>query len=299
MFSRIYPDANLLIDSAADKCMNRTVPVLLISLGTVFMVSAIYLGYAVPGFVGAGIICVLVLVLTFYTRYSSIEEKIFETGLIQQYLLSNFTIDQSTLTYLQKLLQEDYHLTVTTEQLVSAIEKEQTRRELEREEEEFIDFKTKFFIGKESDTLEEFVKQFVTVFGRGSMRNVYYLKKVLDEKGVSYSDKSGFTDRIVDIKNMIEDETQRRGGPVRKETQVTITVCPTCGNEYPDVLLFCPFCERETTKVSEPVHEKFCPHCSKPMVRSILKRDNTFLKGYQCRNLKCLYEITDEESHNT
>lgn len=279
--------------------MNRTVFVLLILLGTVFVISAIYLGYAVQGFVGAVLICVLVLVLTSYTSYSPIEEKIIKTGLIQQYLLSNFTIDQSTLTYLQKLLQEDYHLTTTTEQLISAIEKEQTRRELEHEQEEFLDFKTKFLIGKEPETLDEFVKQFVTVFGRGSMRNVYYLKKMLDAKKVSYSDKSEFTDKIVDIKNVIEKEIMRRGGPGRKETQVTITVCPTCGNEYPDVLLFCPFCEKETMKVSEPVHEEFCPQCSKPLVRSILKRDNTFVKGYQCRNLKCLYEIADDESHNT
>ena len=279
--------------------MNRTVPILLISLGTVIVISAIYLGYAVHGFVGAGIICVLVLGLTSYTSSPPMEEKIIKTGLIQQYLLSNFTIDQSTLTYLKKLLKEDYHLTATTEQLVSAIEREQTRRELEHEEEEFLDFKTKFFIGKEPETLEEFKKQFVTVFGRGSMRNIYYLKKVLDEKRFSYSDKAELTDRIVDLKNLIEGEIQRRGGPAKKEMHITITVCPTCENEYPDVLLFCPFCERETTKASEPVHERFCPHCSKPLVRSILKRDNTFVKGYQCRNLKCLYEITDEESHNT
>lgn len=280
--------------------MKPTYVVLFVFIATILVVSAIYFGYTVSGFAGAGILCVLLVIITVYIRYyPRIDEKILQTGLIQQYLLSNFTIDQSTLMYLQKLLKEDYNLTVTTEQLVSAIEKEQTRRELELEEEELNDFKNKFFTGEAPEALEDYIRKFVTVFGRGSVRNVYYLKKVLDEPSISYSDKEEFTDRIIALKNLIEEEIQRRGGPPRKEVHPTVTVCPKCGNEYPDGLLYCPFCEEGTTKVTEPVHEMYCPHCNNFMVRSILKRNGKFVKGYQCRNLKCLYEITDEESHNT
>ena len=280
--------------------MKPIYPVLFIFAATIVVGFTIYLGHAVPGFAAAGIICAFLVVITVYIKYyPGIDEKISKTGLIQQYLLSNFTVDQSTLDYLKKLLKEDYNLTVTVEQLKSAIEKEQTRRELELEKEELHDFRNKFFIGKRPETLEEYIKKFVTVFGRGSMRNVYYLKKVLDEGNIFYSDKEEFTDKIIILKNLIEEEIQQRGGPPRKEVHLTVTVCPQCGNEYPDGLLFCPFCEEETTKVSEPVHEMCCPHCNNPMVKSILKRNGKFVKGYQCRNLKCLYEITDEESHNT
>ena len=290
---------NFFIHQENERDMNRT-SLFLFILFTAIMVTAIYLGYAVPGFVGAGIACMILVGFTLYTKYfPRTEDKIIKTGLISQYLLSNFTIDQSTLTYLQRLLKEDYHLTVTPEQLISAIEKEQTRREIEHDREELSDFENKFFVGKKPQTLEEYIKQFVSVFGRGSMRNVYYLKRILDEEGVSYSDSLEFTDKIVDIRNMIEEEVQRRGGPPRKEPTVTVTVCPVCQNEYPDVLLYCPFCERETTKVSEPVHEVYCPQCSKPMVRSILLRGTTYVKGYQCRNLQCLYEVADDEPHNT
>lgn len=262
----------------------------------------IYLGYTLAGFLLAGIVCVLIVVITVREKYSSgIEEKILKTGLIQQYLLSNFTVDQSALNYIKKLLQEDYSLTVANDQLISIIEKEQTQRELELEKEEFTDFKNKFFITqKPPETLQDYIKQFVTVFGRGSVRNVYYLKKVLDEESVSFSEETGFTDRIVTLKNLIETEIQRRGGSSKKDDQVTVKVCFTCGNEYPGVLLFCPFCERETTPISELQKDVvFCPQCNRPMVRSILKKNGKFVKGYQCRNLKCLYEITDEESNNT
>lgn len=279
--------------------MNRT-HFLSIFIATVLVAVTIYSGYTVPGFVGAGAACIVLVAFTVYkTYYTRVEDKISKTELIQQYLLSNFTIDQSTLTYLQKLLKEDYRLTVTAEQLLTAIEKEQTKRELKIEREELSDFKNKFYIGREPETLQEYIKQFVTVFGRGSMRNVYYLKKVLDEEQIPYSPHKEFTDKIIVLKNLIEAEIQKRGGPPRKEVQITCKVCPTCKNEYPDVLLYCPFCEQETKKDTEPVHEVYCPQCNKPMVKSILKRDNTYVKGYQCRNLKCLYEISYEEAQNT
>lgn len=264
-------------------------------------VVAIYTGYTVPGFLAAGISCVLLIVATVYDRQSSkLEDKIMKTGLIQQYLISNFTVDQSTIHYLKRLFKEDYNLDVTGDQLVTAIQKEQTRREIELEEEEFTDFKNKFFIGKKPESLEEYIKQFVSVFGRGSVRNVYYLKKLLDENNVSYTEREGFEDKIIALKNLIEEEIERRGGSPRKEDQMTVSICPRCGNEYPKVLLFCPFCEEETTKQSEPAGEiVYCPRCSRPMVRSILKKEGTFVKGYQCRNLKCLYEMTYEEAHNT
>lgn len=280
--------------------MNRTFPFLLIFIATVLVAGTIYAGYTLPGFVGAAAACIVLVAITVYKRvYTRIEDKILKTELIQQYLLSNFTVDQSTLTYLQRLLKEDYSLTVTAEQLISAIEKEQTKRELEIEREELSDFKNKFYIGEPPTTLQEYIQQFVTVFGRGSTRNVYYLKKVLDEEKIDYSNKKEFTDKIIVLKNLIETEIEKRGGPPRKEMQITCKVCPTCKNEYPDVLLYCPFCEQETTKGVEPMHEVYCPQCNRPMVKSILKRDNTFVKGYQCRNLKCLYEITYEEAHNT
>jgi hypothetical protein len=139
----------------------------------------------------------------------------------------------------------------------------------------------------------------VTVFGRGSARNVYYLKKVLDQERIPYSDNPEFTDRIIALKNLIEQEIERRGGSPQKKVKVTYKVCPTCKNEYPDVLLYCPFCEQGTQKVAEPENIVYCPQCNNPMVRSILKKDGTYIKGFQCRNLKCLYEITYEESQNT
>jgi len=281
--------------------MNRIYHILLfIFIATISVVLTIHFGYTVLGFAEAGAACAVLVAVTVYgAYYSRIEDRILQTGLIQQYLLSNFTIDQSTLTYLQKLLKEDYNITVNTEQLTSAIEREQVRRELELEKEELSDFKNKFCIGEQPETLEEYIERFVTVFGRGSVRNVYYLKRVMDEAGISYSEKEEFTDKIVALRNLIEVEIERRGGPPKKEVEVTCKVCPTCGNEYPDVLLFCPFCKRETARVSEPVHEViYCPQCKKPMVRSILKKDGKFVKGYQCRNLKCLYEITNEESQD-
>jgi hypothetical protein len=264
-------------------------------------VVAISTGYTVPGFLAAGISCALLIVATVYDRQTSrLEDRIMKTGLIQQYLISNFTVDQSTIHYLKRLLKEDYNLDVTTDQLTSAIQKEQTRREIELEEEEFTDFKNKFFIGKKPESLEDYIKQFVSVFGRGSVRNVYYLKKLLDENNVNYTEKEGFEDKIIALKNVIEEEIERRGGSPRKEDQMTVSICPRCGNEYPKVLLFCPFCEEETAKQSEPAGEiVYCPRCSRPMVRSILKKEGTFVKGYQCRNLKCLYEMTYEEAHNT
>jgi hypothetical protein len=264
-------------------------------------VVAIFTGYAVPGFLAAGISCILLIVATVYDRQTSrLEDNIMKTGLIQQYLISNFTVDRSTIHYLKRLLKEDYNLDVTTDQLTSAIQKEQTRREIELEEEELADFKNKFFIGKKPESLEEYIKQFVSIFGRGSVRNVYYLKKLLDENNVSYTEREGFEDKIIALKNLIEEEIERRGGSPRKEDQMTVSVCPKCGNEYPKVLLFCPFCEEGTTKQSEPAEDTvYCPSCSRPMVRSILKKEGTFVKGYQCRNLKCLYEMTYEEAHNT
>ncbi|MGC1122057.1 MAG: hypothetical protein WBA22_13285 [Candidatus Methanofastidiosia archaeon] len=282
--------------------MNQTHLVLLFVVITAgAAVVAIYTGYSVLGFLAAGISCVLLIVATVYDRYTSkLEDKIMKTGLIQQYLISNFTVDQSTIHYLKKLFKEDYNLDVTGDQLVSAIQKEQTRREMELEEEEFTDFKNKFFVGKKPESLEEYIKQFVSVFGRGSVRNVYYLKKLLDENDVNYTEEEGFEDKIIALKNLIEKEIERRGGSPRKEDQMTVSVCPRCGNEYPKVLLFCPFCEEETTKQSEPAGEMvYCPRCNRPMVRSILKKEGTFVKGYQCRNLKCLYEMTYEEAHNT
>jgi hypothetical protein len=282
--------------------MNRTFVILLfIFIVTAGTAGTIYSGYTIPGFVGAGVACLILVVLTVRTTTlpTKIEDSISKTEVIQQYLLSNFTTDQSTLTYLQKLLKEDYNLTVTPEQLISAIEKEQTKRELESEKEELSDFKNKFFIGKKPQTLDEYVKKFVTVFGRGSARNVYYLKKVLDQQRIPYSDNPEFTDKIIALKNLIEQEIERRGGPSQKKVNVTYKVCPTCKNEYPDVLLYCPFCEQEPQRVAEPENMVYCPQCNKPMVRSILKRNGTYIKGFQCRNLKCLYEITYEESQNT
>ncbi len=262
--------------------------------------AAIYYGHSYTGFAAAGIACIIVAAATMYTKYvTRIEDKILRTGLIQQYLISNFTMDQSTIEYLKRLLKEDYSLNITTKQLTSAIEKEQTKRELELENEELSDFKSKFFIDTKPETLTQYIAQFVTVFGRGSVRNVYYLKKVLDQDNISFSDKDGFIDKIVALKNLIEAQIERRGGPPKKEEKITVNVCPTCGNEYPAVLLFCPFCEQETQKVVEPSGVVYCPRCNKVMVRSILKKGNTFVKGYQCRNLKCLYEITYEEAHNT
>ncbi len=275
---------------------------LFILIAVILMGILMYMGYTTPGFIIAGIMCGILVIMTVYHRYTSgMEEKILKTGLIQQYLLSNFTIDQSALNYIQKLLKEDYNITVPPSQLRSVIEKEQTQRELELEREELADFKNKFFIDNRApQTLQDYIKQFVTVFGRGSMRNIYYLKKMLDEASISFSTEKEFTDRIVSLKNLIEKEIQHRGGSARKEEQVTVKVCPTCGNEYPGVLLFCPFCEKETERISEYQKDTvYCPRCNKPMVRSILKRDGTFVKGYQCRNLKCLYEITDEESNNS
>jgi hypothetical protein len=281
--------------------MNRTFVILLfIFIATAGVAGTIYSGYTMPGFVGAGAACLILVVLTVRTALpTKIEDNILKTEVIQQYLLSNFTTDQSTLTYLQKLLREDYNLDVTPEQLLSAIEKEQTKRELESEKEELSDFKNKFFIGKKPQTLDEYIKKFVTVFGRGSARNVYYLKKVLDHQRIPYSDNPEFTDKIIALKNFIEQEIERRGGPPQKKVEVTYKVCPTCKNEYPDVLLYCPFCEQETQKITEPENMVYCPQCNKPMVRSILKRNGTYMKGFQCRNLKCLYEITYEESQNT
>lgn len=283
--------------------MKRIYLVLLsILIVTVFVASTIYAGHTLLGFMGAGFACVILVAVTFYRRFSArIEDKILSTGLIQQYLLSNFTIDQSTLSYIKKLLKEDYKITVTTEHLLSAIEKEQTMRELELEREELSDFQNKFFIGEPlPETLEEYIKQFVTVFGRGSVRNLYYLKRVLEEKSIAYAQEKDFTDRVIALKNLIEAEIERRGGPAKKEEKTTVRTCPTCGNQYPDVLLYCPFCEQEPTEVAELLEDVvYCPQCNKPMVRSILKREGTFIKGYQCRNLKCLYEIPYEESHNT
>ena len=272
-----------------------------IFIATGFVAVTIYAGYTTLGFLGAGGACAVLIILTVSSRYGTkIEDKILKTELIQQYLLSNFTIDHTTLSYLQKLLREDYSITVTTEQLLSAIEKEQTKRELELEKEELSDFQNKFFIGENlPETLEEYVKQFVTVFGRGSVRNVYYLKKILDEENISYSEKKEFTDRIIALKNLVEAEIERRGGSVKREEKATVRVCSTCGNEYPDVLLYCPFCEQETIKVPEQLQDVvYCPRCNRPMVRSILRKDSKFVKGYQCRNLKCLYEISYEESKN-
>lgn len=263
--------------------------------------AAIYYRHPYVGFVAAGTACIIVAAATVYTKYvTRIEDKILKTGLIQQYLISNFTVDQSTIEYLKRLLKEDYNLNVTTSQLTSAIEKEQTKRELKLENEELSDFKNKFFIDTKPETITQYITQFVTVFGRGSVRNIYYLKKILDENHISYSEKDGFTDKIVALKNLIEAEIERRGGLPKKEEKITANVCPKCGNEYPDVLLFCPFCEQETQKVVEPSGDTvYCPQCNKVMVRSILKKGKTFVKGYQCRNLKCLYEITYEEAHNT
>lgn len=283
--------------------MKRIFPVFMfIFTAAVLAGILIYLGYTLAGFLLTGIVCVIIVIITIRERYSSgIEDKILKTGLLQQYLLSNFTIDQSTLNYITKLLKEDYNLIIANDQLLSIIEKEQTQRELELEKEEFSDFKNKFFITQKSpETLQDYIKQFVTVFGRGSVRNVYYLKKVLDEGALSFSEEESFTDKIVALKNLIENEIQRRGGSSRKEEQVTGKVCNTCGNEYPSVLLFCPFCERETAPVSGSQNEVvFCPQCNRPMVRSILKKNGKFIKGYQCRNLKCLYEIADEESNDS
>jgi hypothetical protein len=283
--------------------MNRIYSALLfVFAAAVFSAATIHVGYTTLGFLAAGTACAVFVAITIYTRYTSkVEDTILQTGLIQHYLLSNFTADQSTLQYLKKLLEEDYNLTVTTEQLTSAIEKEQTRREIELEKEELSDFKNKFFIKEKApETLEEYIKQFVAVFGRGSVRNVYYLKKVLDEENISYSDTDEFTDTIVALKNLIEAEVVSRGGEPKKEEKTIVNVCSVCGNEYPKVLLFCPFCEQETTKIVEPSHDVlYCPQCNKPMIRSILKRDGKFVKGYQCRNLKCLYEMTYEESQNT
>lgn len=282
--------------------MNRTYALVFIVAATLLAAAAIYFGYPFYGFFSAGAACAAVVVTTAYATYvSRVEEKILKTGLVQQYLISRFTADQSTIDYLKKLLREDYNLKVTSEQLVSAIEKEQTRKELEMEKEELTDFKNKYYIGEKApETLDDHIRQFVTVFGRGSVRNVYYLKKVLEEKNINCAEKGEFTDKIIALKNLIEAEIERRGGSAKKEEQVTINVCPICGNEYPQVLLFCPFCEKETTKVAEPLLKVVCcPQCGKPMVRSILKKEGRFLKGYQCRNLKCLYEMTYEEPHNT
>jgi hypothetical protein len=263
-------------------------------------VTAIYYGHVFTGFAAAVTACIIVAAATVYTTYTTrIEDKIFKTGLVQQYLISNFTVDQSTLEYLKKLLKEDYNLTVTTKQLTSAIEKEQTKRELELENDELSDFKNKFFIDTAPETVSQYITQFVTVFGRGSVRNIYYLKKVLDQNNISYTDKDGFTDKIVALKNLIEAEIEKRGGPPKKEEKITVRLCPTCGNEYPSVLLFCPFCEEGTHKVVEPLDVVYCPQCNKVMVRSILKKGSTFVKGYQCRNLKCLYEMPYDKAHNT
>lgn len=269
---------------------------------TGFVASTIYAGHTLSGFMGAGFACAVLVAVTLYRRYGArIEDRILETGLIRQYLLSNFTIDQSTLSYIKKLLKEDYDMTATTEQLLSAIEREQTTRELELEEEELSDFRNKFFIREPlPETLEEYINQFVTVFGRGSVRNLYYLKRVLEEQNIAYSQQKDFTDRIIALKNLIEAEIKRRGGPAKKEEKTTVRTCPACGNEYPDVMLYCPFCEQEPTEVAELLEDVvYCPQCNRPMVRSILEREGKFIKGYQCRNLKCLYEIPYEESHNT
>lgn len=290
--------------------MDRTyVGFILIFIAAGVVAVTIYLGYTTPGFMAAGAACVVLVYMTLRRTYTTrIEDTILKTGLIQQYLLSNFTIDESALTYLQKLLKEDYNITVNKKQLLPVIENEQTRRELELEKEELHDFKNKYFIGEnEPETMEEYIKQFVTVFGRGSPRNVYYLMKVLDGKGIVYSEEKEFTEKIIALKNLIEAEVIKRGGLPKKEEQVTVTVCSRCGNEYPKVLLFCPFCEGEkeggkeakAIHVLEPLKVVYCPQCHKPMVRSILKRDNKFAKGFQCRNLKCLYEMTYEESQNT
>jgi hypothetical protein len=283
--------------------MKLLFPVLaVISIAVILTGALIYTGHTTAGFFTAGIASCILVVITILQRYGSTsEEKILRTGLIQQYLLSNFTIDQSTLDYIKKILAEDFNLSVTTDQLISAIEREQTKRELEIEEEELVDFKNKFFITQKTpENLQNYIKQFVTVFGRGSVRNVYYLKKVLDEASIPFSEHDAFTNKIVVLKNLIEKEIQRRGGSEKKEDRVVVKVCPTCGNEYPSVLLFCPFCEREPHSVSEHRQDViYCPRCNKPMVRSILKKNGIFVKGYQCRNLQCLYEITDEESHNT
>jgi hypothetical protein len=283
--------------------MKLLFPVLVVIFIAVVLTGAlIYTGYTTLGFLTAGIVCCILVAITILQRHESTsEEKILQTGLIQQYLLSNFTIDQSTLNYIKKILSEDFKLSVTTDQLISAIEKEQTTRELEIEEEEFTDFKNKFFITQNPpENLHDYIKQFVTVFGRGSVRNIYYLKRVLDEASLPFSKNDAFTDKIVELKNLIEKEIQRRGGSSKKEDRVVVKVCPTCGNEYPSVLLFCPFCERETHSASEHRQDiVYCPRCTRPMIRSILKKNGKFVKGYQCRNLKCLYEITDEESDNT
>jgi hypothetical protein len=280
--------------------MNRMYPILLIVAATGSAVIAIFAGYTMMGFVAAAAACAVMVGTTVYTTsIAKPEEKILETGLVQQYLLSNFTIDESTIQYLKKLLKEDYDLNVTKKQLTLAIEKEQTRRELELENEELQDFENKFYIQeKHPKTLEEYISQFVTVFGRGSVRNVYYLKKVLEHTKISYTDEKEFTDQIIALKNLIEKEIERRGGTPAKEVHITINVCPECGNEYPEMLLYCPFCKKETQIIEEPYEVVYCPKCNRPMVRSILKKGNTYVKGYQCRNLKCLYEITYEKAHN-
>lgn len=293
---------NVFIYSMNGRYMRRIYLLLLfILIATASVVGTIHAGYTVPGLLGAGAACAILIGVTIHTMYSAkIEDRILETGLVQQYLLSNFTVDQSTLSYLKKLLKEDYSLRVTTEQLLSAIEKEQTRREVELEKEELLDFKNKFFVGQSPpETLEQCIKQFVSIFGRGSMRNIYYLKKSLDEQKIPYTQEEGFTDKIVALENMIETEVIRRGGPPRREEKITLKTCPECGNEYPEGLLYCPFCEQGTARTSELVHDVvYCPQCHGPMVRSILKRDGKFVRGYQCRNLKCLYEVTYEESQN-
>lgn len=281
--------------------MDRTyLGLLLIFTAAIVVAFTIYAGYIYPGFFAAGAACGILLVITLHrTLKARIEEKILRTGLIQQYLVSNFTVDESTLNYLIKLLREDYHLTVSTPQLLSAIEKEQTARELEREKEELQDFKSKFYIKEVLPTVDEYVKQFVTVFGRGSPRNVYSFMKVLEEKDITFTQEKEFTDRVIALKNLVEAEIEERGGAPKKEEHITVTVCPTCGNEYPRVLLFCPFCERKTTPVSAPRGDVvYCPQCKSPMVRSILKKGDTYVKGYQCRNLKCLYEVTHDEPHH-
>lgn len=275
-------------------------PFLFIVAATGSAVMAIFAGYTILGFVAAAAACAVLVGITVYTTSAAKpEQKILKTGLVQQYLLSNFTIDESTILYLKKLLKEDYGLDVTKKQVLSAIEKEQTKRELKLEQEELQDFKNKFYIeGKKPETLQEYISQFVSVFGRGSVRNVYYLKKMLEQNNISYTDKKEFTDKIIVLRNLIEKEIEQRGGTPQKKVRITVNVCPECGNEYPEMLLYCPFCKKETQKVEEPHEVVYCPKCNRPMVRSILKKGNTYVKGYQCRNLKCLYEITYEKAHN-